>query len=77
MRELRWTWLLFVAAALLLAAPLALVQGGCDLSWWTVDSGGHNLSTGRDGTPSEAPAARIRQGQEWRNQQWHTEMQKA
>jgi hypothetical protein len=48
--RLRWmTWLLLGACCLLLVAavvPLALAQTGYDLSWWTVDGGGHTLSTG-------------------------------
>lgn len=37
---------LLALAALLLLAGVALAQEGYDLSWWTVDDGGHTFSTG-------------------------------
>jgi len=37
---------LLALAALLLLAGVALAQGGYDLSWWTVDTGGQTFSTG-------------------------------
>ena len=43
------TWLLLGACCVaLVAVPMAIAQTGSDydLSWWTVDGGGHTLSTG-------------------------------
>jgi hypothetical protein len=43
----RWVPLLFGAGVLLLSVGLvALAQDGYDLSWWTVDGGGHAFSSG-------------------------------
>jgi hypothetical protein len=51
-RRRRVSWLLIGACCLLLVVavvavvPMTLAQTGYDLSWWTVDGGGHTLSTG-------------------------------
>jgi hypothetical protein len=43
----KWALPLLAAAMLLVPAGLiALAQGGYELSWWTVDGGGHTYSTG-------------------------------
>ncbi len=44
------TTILLVLMVILLSVPVALAQSGdsYDLSWWTVDGGGHTLSTGGD-----------------------------
>ena len=38
--------LLAVGVLFLLVGLVALAQGGYELSWWTVDGGGHTYSTG-------------------------------
>jgi hypothetical protein len=38
--------LLGVGVLLLLVGLVALAQGGYELSWWTVDGGGHTYSAG-------------------------------
>ncbi len=49
MRSLR-PYLVWIVLALLLTTPgLVLASGGYDLSWWTVDGGGHTFSTSTDG----------------------------
>ncbi|MGD8967535.1 MAG: hypothetical protein PVI07_08505 [Anaerolineae bacterium] len=48
MKQLRI--ILTAALALLLLVSMTSAQGGYDLSWWTVDGGGHTLSTGGDYT---------------------------
>ena len=47
MPRLRWL-LLGACCALLVVVPMAIAQTGSDydLSWWTVDGGGHTQSTG-------------------------------
>ncbi len=43
----KWLLLLLSIPLLLAAAGVVLAQtGGYDLSWWTVDSGGHTWSAG-------------------------------
>jgi len=43
----RWMFLLLVLGVLLLSVGLVvLAQGGYELSWWTVDGGGHTYSVG-------------------------------
>ncbi len=43
----RWVVLLLGAGVLLVSVGLVvLAQGGYELSWWTVDGGGHTYSTG-------------------------------
>ena len=44
---MRWkTGILAVGLAAVVCLPIVLVSGGYDLSWWTVDAGGHTFSTG-------------------------------
>ncbi len=46
-------YVVLLALALLIAVPaVVLATGGYDLSWWTVDGGGHTFSTSADGVYS-------------------------